>query len=142
MPFVGWIALAALVWVGHGVVLTWSHNFFYGRVNSRRIADLFQLMHGVLLILPPFVWAKTSTGFVLAVLILTTSLTTAYLLKPEFLVVVSIYFVLNLAYSLKLKHVPLLDISIIAVGFVLRVVAGGVIPDIFVSHWILMMTFL
>ncbi len=85
---------------------------------------------------------KTSTGFVLAVLILTTSLTTAYLLKPEFLVVVSIYFVLNLAYSLKLKHVPLLDISIIAVGFVLRVVAGGVIPDIFVSHWILMMTFL
>jgi 4-hydroxybenzoate polyprenyltransferase len=85
---------------------------------------------------------KTSTGFVLAVLILTTSLTTAYLLKPEFLVVVSIYFILNLAYSLKLKHVPLLDISIIAVGFVLRVVAGGVIPDIFVSHWILMMTFL
>ena len=64
MPFVGWIALAALVWVGHGVVLTWSHNFFYGRVNSRRIADFFQLMHGVLLILPPFVWAKTSTGFV------------------------------------------------------------------------------
>jgi 4-hydroxybenzoate polyprenyltransferase len=57
-------------------------------------------------------------------------------------VVVSIYFILNLAYSLKLKHVPLLDISIIAVGFVLRVVAGGVIPDIFVSHWILMMTFL
>lgn len=84
----------------------------------------------------------TTTGIILAIIILGISISAAYLLKPQFLLVVGIYFILNLAYSLKLKHVPLLDISIIAVGFVLRVVAGGVIPGIFVSHWILIMTFL
>lgn len=85
---------------------------------------------------------KTNSGIVLAILLLCTSMVVAYWLRPEFLIVLAIYFALNLAYSLKLKHVPLLDISIIAVGFVLRVVGGGVIPDIYVSHWILIMTFL
>jgi decaprenyl-phosphate phosphoribosyltransferase len=85
---------------------------------------------------------KVSTGIVIAVLLLVISMGTAYWLRPQFLMVLSVYFVLNLAYSLKLKHVPLLDISIIAVGFVLRIVGGGVIPDIYVSHWILIMTFL
>ncbi len=85
---------------------------------------------------------KTNSGIVLAIILLCTSMVVAYWLRPEFLIVLAIYFALNLAYSLKLKHVPLLDISIIAVGFVLRVVGGGVIPDIYVSHWILIMTFL
>jgi len=85
---------------------------------------------------------KVSTGIVIAVFLLIISMGTAYWLRPQFLLVLSAYFVLNLAYSLKLKHVPLLDISIIAVGFVLRIVGGGVIPDIYVSHWILIMTFL
>ena len=85
---------------------------------------------------------KIVTGIMLAIILLIISMTVAYLLKSEFLLVIGIYFIMNLAYSLKLKHVPLLDITIIAVGFVLRVVAGGIIPDIFVSHWILLMTFL
>lgn len=85
---------------------------------------------------------KVSTGIMLAVFFLIISMAAAFWLRPEFLIVLSAYFVLNLAYSLKLKHVPLLDISIIAVGFVLRIVGGGVIPDIYVSHWILIMTFL
>lgn len=86
--------------------------------------------------------AQTGTGIILAILLLGISMFVAYWLRLEFLIVLAVYFVLNLAYSLKLKHVPLLDISIIAIGFVLRVVGGGVIPDIYVSHWILIMTFL
>jgi 4-hydroxybenzoate polyprenyltransferase len=42
-----------------------------------------------------------------------------------FLVTVSAYFALNIAYSLKLKQVPYLDVGIISAGFVLRVMAGG-----------------
>ena len=86
--------------------------------------------------------AKTGSGIILAILLLVISMVVAYWLRPEFLIILAVYFLINLAYSLKLKHVPLLDISIIAIGFVLRVVAGGAIPDIYVSHWILIMTFL
>ncbi|MCZ2127830.1 MAG: decaprenyl-phosphate phosphoribosyltransferase [Anaerolineales bacterium] len=48
----------------------------------------------------------------------------SYFLAPTFCLVVAIYFVLNLAYSLRLKHVPILDVLLIAAGFVLRVAAG------------------
>lgn len=63
VPVVGWIALAAVIWVGHGVILTWTHNFFYGRVHSRWLADFFQLLHGLLLVLPPFLWACLGPSF-------------------------------------------------------------------------------
>jgi 4-hydroxybenzoate polyprenyltransferase len=52
------------------------------------------------------------------------------------------YFVMNIAYTLKLKHYPLIDVFIIALGFVLRVVIGGIATDIYLSHWIILMTFL
>lgn len=48
----------------------------------------------------------------------------SYFLDVEFMWVVVAYFVLNIAYSLWLKHVPILDVLIIATGFVLRVHAG------------------
>ncbi len=48
----------------------------------------------------------------------------AYLLSPTFALVALAYFLLNLAYSKWLKHIPLVDVLTIALGFVLRVVAG------------------
>jgi len=48
----------------------------------------------------------------------------AFLLSPGFALVLLIYFLINLAYSKVLKHVPLVDVLIIAAGFVLRVAAG------------------
>ncbi|MDD2922594.1 MAG: UbiA family prenyltransferase, partial [Anaerolineales bacterium] len=48
----------------------------------------------------------------------------AYFLAPNFAIVVLIYFIINMAYSKWLKHVPILDVLIIATGFVLRVHAG------------------
>lgn len=50
--------------------------------------------------------------------------TLAYLLSPKFFVVAVLYLVLNLAYSLGLKNVLLVDVLLIAAGFVLRVAAG------------------
>jgi 4-hydroxybenzoate polyprenyltransferase len=55
--------------------------------------------------------------------------------------VVLSYMVMNLAYSLKLKHVVLLDAFCIAAGFLLRVVAGGLAARADVSHWLLLCTF-
>jgi 4-hydroxybenzoate polyprenyltransferase len=48
----------------------------------------------------------------------------AYWLAPGFALVLAIYLVINLAYSKWLKHIPILDVFIIAAGFVLRVEAG------------------
>jgi 4-hydroxybenzoate polyprenyltransferase len=48
----------------------------------------------------------------------------AYLLSEEFAIVALVYVLINLAYSKLLKHVPLIDVLIIAAGFVLRVAAG------------------
>jgi decaprenyl-phosphate phosphoribosyltransferase len=50
--------------------------------------------------------------------------------------------VINVCYSLGLKNIPVLDILILAIGFVLRVKAGSVISFIPLSEWIVIMVFL
>jgi 4-hydroxybenzoate polyprenyltransferase len=45
------------------------------------------------------------------------------------------YLLINLAYSFGLKHIPILDVSILAVGFIVRVYYGADIADIAVSDW-------
>jgi 4-hydroxybenzoate polyprenyltransferase len=55
---------------------------------------------------------------------------------------VGFYLVLNIAYTACLKHHAIVDVGCIALGFVLRVVAGGLVTSIWVSHWIIIMTFL
>ncbi len=47
-----------------------------------------------------------------------------------------LYLVLNIAYSLGLKNVPIIDIAILASGFVIRVFYGGFITDVVVSKWL------
>ncbi len=68
------------------------------------------------------------------------SLAAAALLNRNFLIVAAVYLVLQVAYSLKLKHVVILDVFIIAAGFVLRVVAGGFVIAVPLSSWLLICT--
>lgn len=56
--------------------------------------------------------------------------------------IIAIYFVMNIAYCLKLKQKAIVDVFIIAVGFVLRIFVGGFATDIELSQWIVLMTFL
>ena len=56
--------------------------------------------------------------------------------------VIFFYIIMNVAYCVKLKQIVIVDVFIIAVGFVLRVIAGGFATDIHLSHWIVLMTFL
>jgi decaprenyl-phosphate phosphoribosyltransferase len=76
----------------------------------------------------------------LAILLVVVALGTGLLLSLSFFAAAAAYFVLNLAYSARLKHVAYLDVSIIASGFVLRVVAGGFATQISVSAYLVACT--
>lgn len=56
--------------------------------------------------------------------------------------VILIYYILNILYCSKLKQYAIVDVCIIAFGFVLRVLAGGFATDISLSKWLVLMTFL
>ncbi|MBN2816001.1 MAG: decaprenyl-phosphate phosphoribosyltransferase [Campylobacterales bacterium] len=57
-------------------------------------------------------------------------------------IVLFIYIVLNILYSIKLKHIAIVDIFIISTGFVLRLFAGAVATQTPLSMWIILITFL
>ena len=52
------------------------------------------------------------------------------------------YFVLNVFYCLKLKQLSIIDITIVAIGFVIRLFIGSTVTSIALSHWIIILTFL
>ena len=60
---------------------------------------------------------------------------------PAFWFVV-LYIVINIAYTLKLKSYAVVDVQIIALGFVIRLFIGGRIAETPLSHWIVIVTFL
>ena len=54
----------------------------------------------------------------------------------------SVYILINSAYCFFLKRIAIIDVIVLSMGFVLRVLAGGVSLEIWLSQWILLMTFL
>lgn len=70
------------------------------------------------------------------------ALVTLWLGSLAFAGILAAYLGINVLYSFALKHKALVDLACIAVGFVLRVFAGGVVTGITPSHWIVVMTFL
>ncbi len=61
-------------------------------------------------------------------------------MDSRFTIILAAYFLLNLAYSFKLKQVVLLDVFIIAAGFMMRVLGGAYAIDVEVSKWIVLCT--
>ena len=82
------------------------------------------------------------TAKMLILLLSLSSLSIASVFSIELFAVLIVYFILNISYSLKLKHISILDIFIIATGFVLRLFAGSAVTGIELSMWIILMTFL
>ena len=66
----------------------------------------------------------------------------AFRLDTEFLLVIVLYILLQIAYSTLLKNMVILDVLAITTGFVLRVLAGAVIINVAISSWLLICTFL
>ncbi len=66
----------------------------------------------------------------------------AALLNPIVLLICLAYTGINVLYSFSLKHIAIVDISLIATGFLMRIFAGGSAAGVEVSHWLIVMTFL
>lgn len=83
-----------------------------------------------------------TAALVLCGLLLIAGFGLAWWIRDKFLFVLIIYFLVNLCYSLGLKSIPILDIILLAIGFVLRIKGGSVISYVPLSEWIIIMVFL
>jgi 4-hydroxybenzoate polyprenyltransferase len=83
-----------------------------------------------------------STAMGAAIVFTVVGLTAAYLLDRQFGIVAASYVALLAAYSASLKHIVILDALTIAVGFVLRALAGAVVIHVVFSHWLLLLMLL
>ena len=63
-------------------------------------------------------------------------------LELKFLFILLLYFLLNLCYSFGLKDISIVDVIIVAIGFILRVKAGGALSNTYVTEWLIVMIFL
>ena len=82
------------------------------------------------------------TALVFAVVLGAAALAAAFALRPLFGVTAAAYLALFVVYTRALKHMVVLDVMTIAIGFVLRAVAGGLVIHVHVSNWLLVCTML
>jgi 4-hydroxybenzoate polyprenyltransferase len=85
-------------------------------------------------VIPPRLAGLVSAGLLLG------ALATGSLLGLRFTSFLSIYLLLNLLYTLRLKHIVILDVMSIAAGFVLRVAAGAAVIEVEISDWLFLTT--
>src|SRR5690606_28268743 len=78
----------------------------------------------------------------LMVLLPAAGLAWASFIELNFFYLLSAYVVLNLGYSMGLKNVAILDLFIVAFGFLLRIYSGGVIVDVPITDWLAVMILL
>lgn len=89
----------------------------------------------------PLASGELTVSFGISLLILLYAiLVFGWFVIPGVLNIIALYLILNLAYTLFLKHQPIIDIFVIALGFVLRVYAGTKSLDIEMSSWIFITT--
>ena len=73
----------------------------------------------------------------MAIVLAAISLVGSYFIAPAFAGVILAYAVFTLAYSLALKHEPVIELALLSMGFLLRAVAGGAASDLPISQWFL-----
>jgi 4-hydroxybenzoate polyprenyltransferase len=83
-----------------------------------------------------------STALATAAVLGTAALGAAFWLRPAFGMLGAGYVALLALYSGPLKHIVIIDVLTIAIGFVLRAAAGAVVIDVAISHWLLILTIL
>ena len=71
-----------------------------------------------------------------AIILASVALALAFRFDIELAALLAVYLLVQLLYSLRLKHIVLLDVLTVAAGFVIRVLAGGVVIDVKVSPWL------
>lgn len=83
---------------------------------------------------------STTQASILLAVLLALSVGLSASMRPRFHLVLITYFVMNIAYSVKLKEIVLVDVFIIAAGFMLRVLGGAFAIGVQVSSWIVLCT--
>lgn len=83
---------------------------------------------------------SVSAAWIAAAVLATTTLGASLYLGIEFLVILAIYLAVNVAYSRGLKRVVILDVMVVAAGYVFRVMAGAAAIEVEVSPWLLLCT--
>lgn len=74
----------------------------------------------------------------LAAVLFAAALGVSFLASPDLALVTAIYIAVQISYCLWLKHQPVVDIAIVASGFLLRAIAGGAAAEIELSQWFLL----
>lgn len=81
-------------------------------------------------------------AFILMALLLVLGLAVAFAISTNVVLCLTTYIVLNILYSLFFKKIVILDITVIAIGFVLRVITGAAAINVYISSWVLLCSFL
>ncbi len=79
-----------------------------------------------------------STATVMAFICLTVAMALSWWVAPMLAITIATYWVLQVGYSMFLKHQPIIDLAMVSSGFLLRAVAGGVASGIELSQWFLL----
>ncbi len=78
----------------------------------------------------------------LSIILLAVGIVLAISVNTRFVAILIIYILLNIGYSLGLKHLVILDVMIVAAGFVLRILGGSLAIEVPASHWLVLCTIL
>lgn len=80
---------------------------------------------------------KPSVGVIIMILcLLCTAFFSSFLRDINSYICLFLYFVLNLVYSMGFKNMPIVDVVILAAGFVIRTFYGGFVTGIVISNWL------
>src|SRR5690606_15838570 len=92
----------------------------------------------------PLASGRINVTFALIAMVLfaVAGITSAFYLGQTFGYILVVYLTMNISYSFGLKNVSIIDILIVATGFVMRILAGGFLANVFISHWLVIMVFL
>lgn len=85
---------------------------------------------------------RISHALIFVAFMLSAALVGAYLINTQFLEISLAYFILIIFYSSFLKHIAIVDVLTISLGFVLRAIAGCVAIRVSVSSWLIICAFL
>ena len=83
--------------------------------------------------------AKMIRGILIIILGILLAIISARVENIWLLLIPIIYLIMNIAYSKKLKNIPIIDVAIIVLGFILRVIYGGVVTNVEVSKYLYLM---
>ena len=78
----------------------------------------------------------------LLVIFLILGMSICYILNIYVFYLVLFYVIMSAFYTFRLKQIPIVDVIVVAIGFVTRILIGGVVTKVELSHWIIIVTFL